>query len=427
MNKLEEARKAINETDKEMAALFEKRMEAAKLVAEYKAENGLPVFDLNRELELFETNAGLIENKEFLPYYLDFLKETVELSKKYQRSLIPSENTVRVNLRNGGYDVTIERGVLKKAGSLLNLDRKVLIVTDSGVPEEYAKTVAAQCKTPYIATVPEGEESKSLEIFEELCTAMLEHGFTRSDCVVAVGGGVCGDLAGFAAASYMRGIDFYNIPTTVLSQVDSSVGGKTAVNFDGVKNIIGAFYQPKAVLIDPETLKTLSERHFSNGLAEAVKMALTFDPELFRLFEEKDAHEHIEEIILRSVKIKAYVVEQDEKEKNLRKILNFGHTIGHAIESAEELGGLYHGECVALGMIYMSSDEVKARLIPVLKKLNLPTEYQGDAEKLMEIASHDKKFSGENITVVTLSEIGRLETEEWTKQELFDRIKEALA
>ena len=427
MNKLEEARKIINETDKEIAALFEKRMEAAKLVAEYKAENNLPVFDQNRELELFETNAGLIENKEFLPYYLDFLKETVELSKKYQRSLIPSENTVRVNLRNGSYDITIEKGVLKKAGSLLDLERKVLIVTDSGVPEEYSKAVAAQCKTPYIATVPEGEESKSLEIFEELCFAMLEHGFTRSDCVVAVGGGVCGDLAGFAAATYMRGIDFYNIPTTVLSMVDSSVGGKTAVNFSGVKNIIGAFYQPKAVLIDPETLKTLSERHFSNGLAEAVKMASTFDPELFRLFEEEDAHEHIEEIILRSVKIKAYVVEQDEKEKNLRKILNFGHTIGHAIESAEELGGLYHGECVALGMIYMSSDEVKAKLIPVLKKLNLPTEYQGDAEKLMEIASHDKKFSGENITVVTLSEIGRLETEEWTKQELFDRIKEALA
>ena len=427
MGKLEDARKSINEIDAEMAALFEKRMEAAKLVAEYKAENNLPVFDQNRELELFETNAGLIENKEFLPYYLDFLKETVELSKKYQRNLIPSENTVRVNLRSRGYDITIERGVLKKAGSLLNLDRKVLIVTDSGVPAEYAKTVAAQCKVPYIATVPEGEESKSPEIFEELCEAMLENGFTRSDCVVAVGGGVCGDLAGFAAASYMRGIDFYNIPTTVLSMVDSSVGGKTAVNFGGVKNIIGAFHQPKAVLVDPETLETLPERHFSNGLAEAIKIALTFDPELFRLFEEKNAHEHIEEIILRSAKIKACVVEQDEKEKNLRKILNFGHTIGHAIESAEEPGGLYHGECVALGMIYMSSDEVKARLIPVLKKLNLPTEYQGDAEKLMAIASHDKKFSGENITVVTLSEIGRLETEEWTKQELFDRIKEALA
>ena len=142
-----------------------------------------------------------------------------------------------------------------------------------------------------------GEGAKSFPVFEHLCTKLLEHGFTRKDLVIAVGGGVVGDLAGFAAASYMRGIDFYNVPTTVLSQVDSSVGGKTAVNFNGVKNIIGAFYQPKAVLIDPETLKTLSKRHFSNGLAEAVKMSLTFDKELFELFETSDAHENIEKII----------------------------------------------------------------------------------------------------------------------------------
>ncbi|MBR3936018.1 MAG: 3-dehydroquinate synthase, partial [Oscillospiraceae bacterium] len=174
---------------------------------------------------------------------------------------------IPINLPLGNYDITIERGVLKRAGEIINLDRRVLIVTDSGVPEEYAKTVADQCKAPFVITVPMGEESKSLGTFEKLCAAMLEHGFDRSDCVVAVGGGVVGDLSGFAAASYMRGIDFYNIPTTVLSQVDSSVGGKTAVNFGKIKNIIGAFYQPKAVLIDPDTLKTLSERHFSNGLA----------------------------------------------------------------------------------------------------------------------------------------------------------------
>ena len=147
---------------------------------------------------------------------------------------------IPVKLPLGSYDITIERGVLKKAGQLLNLERKVLIVTDSGVPEEYSKAVAAQCKTPYIATVPEGEESKSLEIFEELCAAMLEHGFTRSDCVVAVGGGVVGDLAGFSAASYMRGIDFYNVPTTLLSQVDSSIGGKVAVT-SGSMNINNNF------------------------------------------------------------------------------------------------------------------------------------------------------------------------------------------
>lgn len=334
---------------------------------------------------------------------------------------------IPVNLPLGNYDVTVERGVLKKAGEILNLDRRVLIVTDSGVPKEYSEAIAAQCKAPFIKTVPMGEESKSLSVFGELCEAMLEHGFDRSDCVVAVGGGVVGDLAGFAAASYMRGIDFYNVPTTVLSQVDSSVGGKTAVNFGKIKNVIGAFYQPKAVLIDPDTLETLSQRHFSNGLAEAVKMSLTFDGKLFELFEKADAHENIEEIIIRSVKSKAAVVEQDEKEAGLRKVLNFGHTMGHAIESAEEMGKLYHGECVSLGMLPMCSEKARERLEAVLKKLGLPTEYHGDMEKLVFAASHDKKFSGEKVTVITVPEIGAFETEEWSTDKLFRLMKEFFA
>ncbi len=327
----------------------------------------------------------------------------------------------------GSYDITIERGSLEKVGELCSLDRKVLIITDSGVPEKYAKTVAKQCKFPVIKTVPMGEESKSLEVFKELCEVLLENGFTRTDCVVAVGGGVVGDLAGFVAASFMRGIDFYNIPTTVLSQVDSSVGGKTAVNFKGIKNIIGAFYQPKAVIIDPDTLFTLSERHFSNGLAEAVKMALCFDEKLFGLFEKEDPKEHIEEIIASSVKIKAKVVEEDEKESGIRKVLNFGHTMGHAIESVEELGGLYHGECVALGMLPMCSPEIRERLVPVLKKLNLPTEYHGDVKKLICAAKHDKKFSGEKVTVITLPETEHFEAEKWNVDELFERMEEFFA
>lgn len=334
---------------------------------------------------------------------------------------------IPVKLPLGGYDITVERGVLKKAGDILNLERRVLIITDSGVPKEYSETVAAMCKTPFIETVPMGEESKSLPVFEMLCKKLLEHGFTRSDCVVAVGGGVVGDLAGFVAASYMRGIDFYNIPTTVLSQVDSSVGGKTAVNFGGIKNIIGAFYQPKAVLIDPDTLSTLPERHFSNGLAEAVKMSLTFDEELFELFENSDAHENIEKIIEHSVATKRNVVEQDEKESGIRKVLNFGHTMGHAIESVEELGGLYHGECVALGMLPMCSPEIRKRLSAVLEKLNLPAEYHGDIEKLIAAASHDKKFSGEKVTVITLPEISTFRMEEWSTAELFKKMKEFFA
>ena len=216
-----------------------------------------------------------------------------------------------VKLPAGSYEITLSRGALQRAGELIDLNRKVLIVTDSGVPASLAEAVARQCRQPVIVTVPAGEGSKSLQGFGALCQSLLDNGFTRSDCVVAVGGGVVGDLAGFAAASFMRGIDFYNIPTTLLSQVDSSVGGKTAVNFGGIKNIIGAFYQPKAVLIDPDVLATLSPRHFANGLAEAVKMALTLDVTLFELLEQGDIAENIETVIARAVACKARVVEAD--------------------------------------------------------------------------------------------------------------------
>ena len=197
--------------------------------------------------------------------------------------------TIHLNLGQAhcGYDIRIERGIIKNAGQYLHLNRRVLIVTDSGVPAQYAASIAAQCKQGVIYTVEQGEASKSLETFGKLLGAMLEHGFSRKDCVVAVGGGVVGDLAGFAASAYMRGIDFYNVPTTLLSQIDSSIGGKTAINFGGVKNIVGAFYQPRAVLIDPDLLHTLPQRQISNGLAEAVKMALTSDKELFDIFERR--------------------------------------------------------------------------------------------------------------------------------------------
>ena len=333
---------------------------------------------------------------------------------------------IPVNLPLGSYDITIEKGVLKKAGSLLNLDRKVLIVTDSGVPAEYAKTVAAQCRSPYIATVPEGEESKSLEIFEELCEAMLENGFTRSDCVVAIGGGVVGDLAGFTAASYMRGIDFYNIPTTLLSQVDSSIGGKTAINLGGVKNIVGAFYQPKGVIIDPDLLKTLPQRQITNGLAEAIKMSLTSDEYLFKLISLGDTEKNIEEIIIRSLKIKKSVVEEDEREGGLRRILNFGHTFGHAVEAQEEMSGLYHGECVAIGMIPVCSDEVRERLIPVLEKVGLPTKYDGNLDDALKFISHDKKCDGKKISVVFVDKIGSYRIEKMDTDAFCDLVREEI-
>ena len=314
--------------------------------------------------------------------------------------------TIHMDLGQDSYDILIERGILAKAGQHLNLNRRVLVVTDTGVPEVYAKALAEQCRNSVICTVETGEGSKSLTVFGQLLQTMLEHDFSRKDCVVAVGGGVVGDLSGFAASAYMRGIDFYNIPTTLLSQIDSSIGGKTAINLGGVKNIVGAFYQPKKVLIDPDLLKTLPPRQIANGMAEAIKMSLTSDKELFELFETQDIESNLEEIILRSLNIKKAVVEQDEKEAGLRKILNFGHTVGHGIESTSEL---YHGEAVALGMLPMCSETLRPRVIKVLKKCNLYRELQYDWDRITQAAFHDKKADGGSVTVTLVQEPGTYE------------------
>lgn len=316
---------------------------------------------------------------------------------------------IHMNLGQDSYDIVVERGLLAKANKHLNLNRRALIVTDTGVPIIYSKTIAEQCKESVIYTVAEGESSKSLVVFGQLLQTMLDHGFSRKDCVIAVGGGVVGDLSGFAASAYMRGIDFYNIPTTLLSQVDSSIGGKTAINFGGVKNIVGAFYQPQKVLIDPDLLKTLPQRQIANGLAEAIKMSLTSDKALFELFEKQDIENNLDEIITRSLNIKKSVVEQDEKESGLRKILNFGHTIGHGIESSEGMSELYHGECVVLGMLPMCSEKIRPRVIDVLKKCNLYRELEYDWEKVTEAAFHDKKADGDTVTVTMVNEVGSFE------------------
>ena len=316
---------------------------------------------------------------------------------------------------------------MERAGELLQLDRKVLVVTDSGVPAQYAEKVAVRAKEGHIVTIEQGEKSKGIKTFELLLSKLVEYGFTRTDCVVAVGGGVVGDLSGFAAACFMRGIDFYNIPTTVLSQVDSSIGGKTAIDFMQYKNIVGAFWPPAAVIIDPETLATLPPRQISNGLAESVKMALTFDSGLFELLEREEIPDHIDEIIYRSILLKKAVVEEDETEKGLRKVLNFGHTIAHAIESEKAMEDYYHGECVAVGMIPMCSDKVKARLVPVLNKLSLPTSVPCDIDIITEAVRHDKKASGESITFIWVEEPGTFEMKKSSFDEFDNLVKEKLA
>lgn len=422
MDLLQEARTIINQVDAQMAELFVQRMRAALMVAQYKKIHALPILDKAREEAVIRRNAALVEDAALREYYIAFLQETMALSRQYQHELMEEDaNPAQLPL-DISYPIFLQRGILSKANTYLNLNRKVLVVTDSGVPAQYAATVAECCANPVTVTLPQGETSKNLQNFELMCRTMLQHGFTRTDCVVAVGGGVVGDLAGFAAASFMRGIDFYNIPTTVLSQVDSSVGGKVAIDMDGIKNCVGAFYPPKAVLIDPEVLKTLPRRQISNGLAEAVKMAVTFDETLLALFEQEDYLNHIEQIIASSLRIKAGVVKEDEKETGLRRVLNFGHTIGHGIESAVGLGELYHGECVALGMLPMCSHDLRPRVEAILRRLDLPATCCADPDRVWEAMYHDKKLSGDTITVVYAPSAGSYELRSMPIADLKDTV-----
>ncbi len=327
---------------------------------------------------------------------------------------------LNMNLGESSYPITVGSDLLGKCNEYLNLNRKVFIITDEGVPHKYASTVANLCKAATTYTVKQGEGSKSIRTLEDALTAMANAGLGRTDCVVAVGGGVIGDLAGFAASVYMRGIDFYNVPTTLLSQVDSSIGGKTAVNLGGIKNIVGSFKQPKAVLIDTDVLATLPKRHMASGLCEAIKMATTSNASLFERLEELSEdgiYNNIEEIIVEALKIKKQIVEIDEREIGLRKILNYGHTLGHGIESNEELGNLYHGECVSLGMLPVTFGEAKERLIALLKKVSLPTEYSGDIDVALGFVSHDKKCASGVISVIICEKIGECKIEQMSIEE----------
>lgn len=329
-----------------------------------------------------------------------------------------------MELGKDSYDIVVERQSLDRCDAFLNLDRKVMILTDDGVPAAYAEAVKNRAAKGYIRVVPQGEGSKSLKTAESVLKEMLDYGFTRKDVLVSVGGGVVGDLGGFIASLYMRGIDFYNIPTTLLSQVDSSIGGKTAVNLAGIKNIIGAFYQPGKVLIDPDTLQTLDQRQLLSGFAEAVKMGATSSKILYDLCDDEAWQGHIDEIIREALFVKKSVVEQDEKESHLRKILNYGHTIGHGFESAMH-GRLYHGECVALGMLYMSSEKMEQRLKELYRKVGfaVPDLKDLDMDQVKEAIRHDKKAGQDRCSVVWTEEPGSGRIEEWTMQQVLARLE----
>jgi 3-dehydroquinate synthase len=273
-----------------------------------------------------------------------------------------------------------------------------------------------------LVTVAQGEGSKSLSCLESILFRMLEEGFTRTDAVVAVGGGVVGDLGGFVASVYMRGIDFYNIPTTLLAQVDSSVGGKTAINLGGVKNCVGSFYPPRGVLIDPDLLTTMPARQMAAGMAEVIKMAAALDASFFEDLEAGALP--ICAIIARAIAIKARVVEADEKESGLRRVLNFGHTIGHGIESCT---GLLHGECVALGMLPMCTEEVRTRLVALYARYGLPTAFACDADRVVAALAHDKKLDGTCLRTVYVPRIGSFTIQEESLDAFTDRVREVYA
>ena len=322
-----------------------------------------------------------------------------------------------MNLQTSSYDIHIEKGSLHKLADLISLKRKVLILTDSGIPAVYREIVRSLCQDPHIICLEGGEDCKTLASYEMILSYMLDNNFTRSDCVLALGGGVIGDLAGFVAASYMRGIDFYNLPTTLLSQIDSSIGGKTGVNLNSVKNIVGAFYQPKGVVIDPACLASLPPAQWRSGIAEAIKMAICFDEDFFRLLVNEDGFSIPETVIHRSLVIKKKVVEEDEKEGGRRKLLNFGHTVGHAIEAKS---GLSHGECVAIGMTYFVSDRVRPLLIEALDKYGLPSVSPLPLEDILATIAHDKKARGNRISLVYVDRPGSCTLIERSLEKLAD-------
>ncbi len=315
-----------------------------------------------------------------------------------------------VNLTEQKSRIIIERDAMLHLADYIDVNCQVMIITDDGVPERYQKQVLAQCPQGYLHVCRHGEGAKSFPVYQQICEKLLQLNFSRKDRILALGGGVIGDLSGFVAATFKRGMKFASIPTTTLSQIDSSIGGKVAVNLGEVKNVIGTFYHPEVVLIDLNTLRTLPKRHYYNGLVEAVKAGMIADPEIFRLFEEEEIDQALEEIITRSLIVKKHVVEEDEKEQNFRKILNFGHTIGHAIESIYHLHDYYHGECVAMGMMKILEDEqLKERLKSILKKMEIPLDVPYEIQEVIDFIKKDKKASGDQITIVQVREIGKAE------------------
>jgi len=342
---------------------------------------------------------------------------------------------VNVKLGSNSYPIILRPGLLNESKSLFKKYipkcKKILIVTDKGTPNKYRKTLLSNLKDFKVTTIifRSGEETKNLKNIDKLLAILFKQKLSRDDCIIALGGGIVGDLSGFAASIFKRGIHFIQIPTTLLAQVDSSIGGKTGVNAREGKNMIGSFYQPRFVLIDPDTLNSLSVRDLFSGFAEVLKYGLIMNKNFFEWLE-KNAYEMLftrdikllTYAIKESCKCKALIVEKDEKEKNLRTILNFGHTFAHAFESAQNYSkDLTHGEAVLIGMFIAShlskklgllKEKELTRIVDLYNELNLHSELdylftEKDIPKLLGFMRQDKKIVGGKIKLVLLARIGK--------------------
>ncbi len=320
------------------------------------------------------------------------------------------------------YEIFIEKGLLKDCGKYVRVvskAKKIAIITETNVAPLYLDTVKNCIENEGFEVVnyifPAGESSKTTETIVNIVEFLAENGLTREDMVVALGGGVCGDMAGFAAAIYLRGIKFVQIPTTLLSQVDSSVGGKTGVDLPQGKNLCGAFHQPALVLIDPDVLETLSPHFFSDGMGEVIKYGCIKSKVLFERIETENVKDFIEDLIYDCVNIKRGVVERDEKEAGERALLNFGHTAGHAIEKLHNFTDISHGEAIGVGMVMISEAGERIgltergttdRIRKVLEKYNMKTEVENSVTDIIGAMYHDKKRTGSGIKFIMLHSLG---------------------
>lgn len=350
---------------------------------------------------------------------------------------------IRVNLGAKSYNIEIDAGLLDTAGEKIrsiSKAQRAAVISDSNVDPLYGErlqaTLAGSGFKVTRIVFPAGEKSKCLTELARIYDRLAEAGITRSDLVVALGGGVTGDLGGFAAATFLRGVDYVQIPTSLLAQIDSSVGGKVAVDLPAGKNLVGNFYQPKLVLIDTMLLKTLPVRFLHDGLAEAIKYGCIRDRALFEkiaaMRDDDELLENIGVIVERCCAIKAEIVEHDEFDTGERMVLNFGHTIGHAVEKCSNYESFTHGEAVGIGMLLLTrqterlgltESRTAAPIYDVLKKYNLPVDADYGNEELLKAAGMDKKKSGSSITLVILKNIGTSFLQKTNWQDLPEYIK----